>query len=645
VLSPEITPKLEVQPFVAGVIRTDGNLWLTTWQVFGDGSFMDFDTVGYGENAHLHVRAYDIAHRVLPDRHFQVVTPVRTSGNTLRTLVWEIDHTNGDLWGVSDSGDWGSPAADAQPAVEHLDDGLFVVTYKDTDGRMATRYWNVSDGGTPQDAFGAVSGLDHTGSGTVIEGIASTVNLPIATTGFVTPIIQPNGPLKLDTWETRFFSWGEGGVSYMPYLVSDSTRDQDPAGFGVSIPLPTLTNATDGNGAFLANVRAQLTDGLIEEDFGLGAGELYLQMPGGELTSVHSASVTKNMTLLIAVEAVQDGEVDLDDLVEISADAANVGGSAMGPNGNVTTDDLQEGEVQSLRNLIYGMMLRSANDASAAIAEHISGPGNFDVFVARMNLRASELGLDDTTYNVPSDPAGGPANSVITAPWDQIGLWRFGIENPLFLEFASTTTWDACGVDAQGEERCYFLDKGSHAYPGTEAWKNGNGGHFIPGYSDNGGPYCVGSGCLVAHANRLDRDMVVAIQQSGNRWSDADELWEYGYRTQFTPDHRGPQVIDLNHTDFAMDGILDTLGVIADIDTAGNFSVCTWSLFADSGFQSKIDCHDPRFTGVAGSVDQAPPALVDGVRISTLLADGDYWTGYRVGTQINLDLWRVGPRE
>jgi D-alanyl-D-alanine carboxypeptidase len=645
VLYPEISPKLEVQPFVAGVIQDDGNLWLSTWQVFSDGTLKKFDTVGYGANAHLHIEDYAIAHRVLDNGHYQVVTPVRTNGDRMRTLSWEIDDDTGDLWGVSDSGDWGDPDANAEPSIAHLDGNLYVVSYRDSNGEMATRYWDVSQSGTPKDAYGAVSGLDHTGKNTVTESIISTVNLPIATDGFLTPVIDAQGSLKLDTWETRFFNWGEGGGSYLPYLVSDSTRDLNSGGFGVSIPLPTLTNATDSTGAFLANVRGLVTDGLIEDDFGVGEGELYSQIPGGELTSIHSASLTKNMTLLIAVEAIQSGEIDEDDPVTISADAANVGGSSMGPDSSVTTDDLQENEVQSLRNLLYGLMLNSANDAGAAIAEHISGASNFETFVARMNLRASELGLDDTIYNVPYDPAAGPVNSVLTTPQDQVTLWQYGIKNDLFLKYASTTMYDACGVDAEGDDRCYFLDKGSHAYPGTAAWKGGNLGAAIPGYSDNGGPYCVGSGCLVAHATRLDRDILVAIQQSGDRWGDADRLWEYGYRTQFTPDHRGLRVQQASVSDFALDSVLDTLGVIAEIDTGGTLSVCTWSIFADGGTQTQINCHRPAFTGVAGGVETPKAALVDGVRISTLLADGDYWTGYRTGTQVNLDLWRVGPKE
>jgi len=139
--------------------------------------------------------------------------------------------------------------------------------------------------------------------------------------------------------------------------------------------------------------------------------------------------------------------------------------------------------------------------------------------------------------------------------------------------------------------------------------------------------------------------MIVGIQQSGDRWGDADEMFEYGYRLRFTPDHRGPRVLKVNVADFAIDNVQDTLGVLARIDLGGNFDVCTWSLFADSGSQDEIACHRPGFHGVAGSVDRAPPAFVDGVRISTLLADGDYWTAYLNGSTLNFDLWRAGPNE
>jgi hypothetical protein len=649
VLSPDLTPKLEVQPFVAGVIRTDGNLWLTPWQVFDDGSFMDFDSVGYGANAHVHVESYDIAHRQLDDGDYQIVTAVLTSGDRLRTITWEIDSATGDLTGRADSGDWGAPAPGAVPSIEHLNGNLYVVSFRDTNGRMATRYWDVSPGGTPKDAYGAVSGLDHYGEDDVAESIVATVNLPIATDGFLTPVIDAQGSMKLDTWETRFLSWGEGGVSYMPYLISDSTRDENPGGLGVAIAAPTPTDATS-NGAFVANVRALLTDGLVEDDFGVGQGELFSEMPAGELTSISMASVTKNMTLLVAVEAIENGEVALDDVVEISADAANVGGSQMGMDSSSTTDDLQEGEKQTLETLLYGMMLRSGNDAAAAIAEHISGYGNFDDFVARMNQRASELGLEDTLYGETDSPAGAPAGGGISTPQDQITLWLHADQDPLFAQVASAKTWDACGEDADGNDRCYFLTKLSDSgYPGLAGWKGGNGGFSIDpdfdDYTQNGGPYCVGSGCLVAQATRLDRDMIVGIQQSGDRWGDADEMFEYGYRLRFTADHRGPKVLVTSVADFALDSVQDTLGVLARIDLAGKFDVCTWTLFADSGFQKQISCHRPRFTGVAGSVDRAPPTLVDGVRISTLLADGDYWTAYLNGSTLNFDLWRVGSNE
>jgi D-alanyl-D-alanine carboxypeptidase len=104
------------------------------------------------------------------------------------------------------------------------------------------------------------------------------------------------------------------------------------------------------------------------------------------------ASTTKIMTALIAIERTQlppsDNRFrDLDEIVTVSRTAADTGGSTMG---------LEAGEQLTLRNLLYGMMLRSANDAAVAIAEHIDG--DEESFVASMNVRAGELSLTNTHY-------------------------------------------------------------------------------------------------------------------------------------------------------------------------------------------------------------------------------------------------------
>ncbi len=139
--------------------------------------------------------------------------------------------------------------------------------------------------------------------------------------------------------------------------------------------------------------------------------------------------------------------------------------------------------------------------------------------------------------------------------------------------------------------------------------------------------------------------MHVALQQSGNRWADNDEMLDYGYRLQFTPDRRGNSVFAGNVDDFALDDIGESVAVLARINQFGGVQICTWSMFADLGQKSEIGCDGISLQGVAGSPDQAVAARVDGSRISTFLVEGDYLTGRTVGPSLYLDLWRVGPTE
>ena len=636
-LEPENHSFSDIYPFVSGY-RREGNLWIRSWQLVSDETLKDFTYNGYGENAQVTVEAYDIAHRILDNGDFQVVTPIRTARNHLRLITWRVDRETGEVFGQQDSGDWGTPHPTTELSIAHLTDKRYVVTYRSSQGVLTSRYWSVGENGMPDDQGGMTSGWDIDGDAIVSESMTSVKALPLGRDEFVTPLVKSHnaGDFEVGVWETRRGPFDEG-LTYQPYKITDSDRDAAPNSPGIIItPQPTPTNATDNQGGFLQNVRALLTDGRWE-GFGVGDGELFSQMPNGELTSVHLASVSKVMTLLLAVEAIDAGTADLDDLVVTSAIAANIGGSQI---------NLEQGEVQTLETLLHGMMLRSGNDASVAIAEHISG--DWETFTAAMQARADALNLDDTFY-LPTGTAGGtPAGGGLSTPQDQITLWRAANQNPLFREIAEVRQYTGCGETSGGQEKCYFLQKfNDSGYPGLEGWKNGNTGFAVPGYSDNGGPYCVGSGCLVAQTTRLGRTMLVGIQQSGNRWGDHDEMLDYGYRLQFTPDRRGAAAFAGNVVDFALDHIGDPVAVLAKIDRTDGLQICTWSLFADLGQKSEIGCDDIALRGVAGSADSAVPAVVDGALISTFLVEGDYVTANTQNSSSSLfiNLWRVAPTE
>ncbi len=110
-----------------------------------------------------------------------------------------------------------------------------------------------------------------------------------------------------------------------------------------------------------------------------------------ELHSASPASVTKIMTLLLVMEAIEGGALSLDDEISISSNASSMGGSQV---------FLKEGERMTAEDLIKCTVISSANDAAVALAERVSG--SVDAFVKRMNERATELGMENTHFDNPT---------------------------------------------------------------------------------------------------------------------------------------------------------------------------------------------------------------------------------------------------
>lgn len=131
------------------------------------------------------------------------------------------------------------------------------------------------------------------------------------------------------------------------------------------------------------------------------------------------ASTTKVMTALVAIE-----QGNLDDMVVTDTNAYGVEGSSIYLNRN---------EKMSLRDLLYGLMLRSGNDAAVAIACHIGG--SVDGFVKLMNERAAQLGALNTCF---LNPHGLPAEGHYTTAYDLALICREAMKNPVFKEITGT---------------------------------------------------------------------------------------------------------------------------------------------------------------------------------------------------------------
>lgn len=137
------------------------------------------------------------------------------------------------------------------------------------------------------------------------------------------------------------------------------------------------------------------------------------------------ASVTKVMTLLLVMEAIEDGRLSFDDVVTASAHASSMGGSQI---------FLKEGEQMTVEDLVKSVVIASANDAALALAEHLSG--SEEAFVARMNERASELGMVNTHF----ENTNGLDDTVerhVTSARDIALMSRELIKHEKITEFAS----------------------------------------------------------------------------------------------------------------------------------------------------------------------------------------------------------------
>ncbi len=415
-------------------------------------------------------------------------------------------------------------------------------------------------------------------------------------------------------------------------------------------------------------VRGIVTDLTRENAGGAGAGKLY--SANEFLPIVHMASSTKTMTLLLAVEAIENGDAALDDDVPFSELAGTTGGStldAYDPNGNPLLDEdgdnyslFVPGDTMPLRLLLAAMMGESCNRASVAIGQHIADrvKGDPDDFVIMMNERAAELGMTQSTF-------GHPAGGWVTKIQDTVTLQREGVKHPLFVKFASFERYGddqpeevLCGTDINTAVKCsgpFDQFTSMDTYPGRYSWKGGNGKLWWGSGQANSVPaepsasVCTESG--VTTARRMDRILASCVQQSGNGDIEVQNLLDYGYRELFTPDHRDMERFPEAGGVVGPDGPIrvknfaiaswDRHGCTAVIDDFEELRLNVWALnyaansVVPAGFAKKS------FTLQSGATFEEP-ALVDLTKVPTTAAIADFFTANRSGDALELEIWRSG---
>ncbi len=213
------------------------------------------------------------------------------------------------------------------------------------------------------------------------------------------------------------------------------------------------------------------------------------------------ASVTKVMTLLLVMEAVDSGRITLEDTVTVSAYAAGMGGSQV---------YLEEGEQMTVGEMIKCVTVVSGNDCAVALAEHLAGSET--AFVSLMNQKAQELGMTDTTF---LNCTGLPAQGHVTSAYDIALMSRELILNhPSIREY--TTIW----MDSirNGEFGLTNTNRLIRFYPGATGLKTG---------STDSALYCMS-----ATAERDGMELIAVVMKApstSQRFEDAKALLDYGF--------------------------------------------------------------------------------------------------------------------
>ncbi len=253
-----------------------------------------------------------------------------------------------------------------------------------------------------------------------------------------------------------------------------ATPNPPPPAPSIDAAASMLVNASDGDVLFKQNSDAQLP----------------------------MASTTKIMTALLAL---QYGK--LNQQITVGSDAVAAG------SGDNSRMGLSKGETLSLRDLLYGMMLPSGDDAAVAVADGISG--SQQSFVQLMNARAKFLGLTHTHY---ANPHGLDAPGHYTSASDLVKLAEIAMRNPIFQTIVATQEYV---IPATDQHKAYDLQNTDlllGSYDGAEGIKTGTTGNA--------------GACLVFDALRNDAELigvVLGAPDDPTRYSDARALLDWGF--------------------------------------------------------------------------------------------------------------------
>jgi len=207
------------------------------------------------------------------------------------------------------------------------------------------------------------------------------------------------------------------------------------------------------------------------------------------------ASLVKIMTGIVALE-----HKGVEEEIIVSENAAEIGENIMG---------ISAGEVYTLEELLYGLMLNSGNDAAHAIAEGVGG--DVETFTKWMNIKAKELNLNDSYFGCPS----GLFDGTRSTPIDLVKLSRYAMQNEKFREIVKT--YELEFPYSEKHKYIYLWNQTNllTTYPGVEGIKTG--------YTEEAGL------CLITYAKNENVELIGVVLNSVDRKGDMIMMLDYAF--------------------------------------------------------------------------------------------------------------------
>ncbi|GAA0076140.1 hypothetical protein UT300005_05180 [Clostridium sp. CTA-5] len=240
------------------------------------------------------------------------------------------------------------------------------------------------------------------------------------------------------------------------------------------------------------------------------SGQVLFEQNGYEI--VPMASTTKILTAIIAIE-----QGKLDDKVTISKNAASIRGSKVG---------YKAGEEITLKELVFGLMFKSGNDAAIAIAESLGG--SIEGFAKIMNHYAKGIGVIDSHFE---SPHGLDSNSHYSSAYDLAILTAKGMKYDLFREIVGSKQ---ISKDKYNFTRDYNnINKILWLIPEANGVKTG---------------YTGGAGkCLVSSINHKGRDIIIVVLNCPDRWNQTQKIYNHVLETVAFENHNVKELVYENY--------------------------------------------------------------------------------------------------